>query len=55
MYNEPYAETTMEISGLFQDRNMDKDELTAPYVATRRRIAEKVERGGSIFWRYDLY
>jgi len=54
MYNEPYAETTMELSGLFQDKNIDKDELSAPYVATRRRIAEEIERDGSKFWRYEL-
>jgi len=54
MYNEPYAETTMEISGLFQDKNLDASEMSAPYVATRRNIAEEITRDGKKIWRYEL-
>ena len=54
LYNEPYAETTMEISGLFQDKNMDASELSSPYVTTRRRIAETFTKDNVKYYRYEL-
>jgi len=57
-FNESFVNTTMSIAGIFTDKNLDATDLTGKigeaYIANRRRIAEKVERDGQIFYRYNI-
>ena len=55
-YSESYVKSSMSIAGIFCDSNMDASELSlgSYHVTSRRRIAEKIERGGESYYRYNI-
>ena len=57
-YNEIFTNTTMSISGIFTDMNMDANELKTilgtSLVSNRRTIAEEVTRDGVKYYRYNI-
>ena len=57
-YSEGYVNNAMSIAGIFTDKNLDADEFTGrvgeAYIENRRRIAEKIERDGKVFYRYNI-
>ena len=54
LYNEPYSDIAQNISGIFNDSNMDTAELSEPYIESRRRYAEKLIKNEIVYYRYDL-
>ena len=55
-YNENYIRTSMCISGIFEDGNLNADEIKTKsiYSDLRRKIAEEVTRGSETFYRYNI-
>ena len=54
MYNEPFANTARVISGVFNDKNLDASDVSAPYVTSRRITAKEVIKSGVKYYTYEF-
>ena len=58
MYNEPYLNIAGAINGIYNDKNMDTEELSTPYIDSRRKEAEILSKtiDGEVvtYYRYEL-
>ena len=56
LYNEPFSNSANEISGVFNDKNLDASEFSSVWTNSRRKIAQEITKAnGTKFYRYELY